>query len=580
MEEKLIIEINEKTQIVDLVSEFVSLSKKGKNFMGLCPFHNEKTPSFSVSPEKNIAKCMSCGEGGTPINFYKKIKNISFEEAAFELANRLGIEVKQFKEAKDPYSHYYALMNEASLFYQFNLKNSQQGQEALLYLQKRQLTDETITHFKLGYAPSHGSSLYQLLKDKGYKTSDMIALGLVKQKDDGSYYDLFSDRIIFPITSPKGQVVGFSGRTKDKKEQIKYINSPETVIFKKGELLYHYYEGLSEIRKARHAILVEGFFDVIASVVAGVGQVVATMGTALTAKQAKLIKDQTDSIIIAYDGDSAGQKATEQAISILDKTGLKVEVLSIPEKMDPDEFIVSYGPEAYESLFGEYTKDSFQFRYDYYKIGKDLKNANDIKEFKTKIETMIRYADQGVKTIYLQKLAFDLGIPIDSLLKITKEEPRKEIQLPKKEKPRILNKHERAERALIFEMMKSKEVALAVTASLRSNDFADHIQSIIRQKIEKYYMDYQTFDLDDFLDSLDLELRTFVETVLLEDFYYKQKLSISPKDIELYIEIVKDTELNRRLDEINDKIKRNEKDSRIYHEERNDLLRKIKTKKN
>jgi len=580
MDDKLITEINEKTQIVDLVSEFVSLSKKGKNFMGLCPFHNEKTPSFSVSPEKNIAKCMSCGEGGAPINFYRKIKNISFEEAASELASRLGIEVKETKEIKDPYQHYYALMNEAALFYQFNLKNSQQGQEALLYLKHRQLTDETINHFKLGYAPSFGSSLYQLLKDKGYKTSDMIALGLVKQKDDGSYYDLFSDRIIFPITNPKGNVVGFSGRTKDKNEQIKYINSPETIIFKKGELLYHYYEGLPDIRKEKHVILVEGFFDVISSVVAGVKEVVATMGTALTSKQAKLMKDQTDSIIIAYDGDSAGQKATEQAISILEKTGLKIEVLSIPEKMDPDEFIVSYGPEAYNALFGEYTKDSFQFRYEYYRIGKDLKNANDIKEFKTKIESMIRFADQGVKMFYLQKLAFDLGIPLDSLVKTKSQEPQKQPTLPKKEKPRILNKHERAERDLIFEMMKSKEVSTRVKNSLGATDFADHIQSAVRQEIEKYYDTHQQFDLNDFLDTLNQEIREFVETILLEDFYYKQKLSISPTDIEVYIGIVKDANLKRRLEYLKEKINQNETESRIYQDERDQILRYINSKRN
>lgn len=579
MDEKLINEINEKTQIVDLVSEFVSLSKKGKNFMGLCPFHNEKTPSFSVSPEKNIAKCMSCGEGGAPINFYRKIKHISFEEAAVELASRLGIEIKEKKINKDPYSHYYTLMSEATSFYQFNLKNSQQGQDAIVYLKKRQLTDEVIERFKIGYAPSYGGALYQMLKDKGYKTSDMIALGLVKQKDDGSYYDLFSDRIIFPITNPKGDVVGFSGRTKDKNEQVKYINSPETVIFKKGELLYHYYEALPEIRKSKHAILVEGFFDVISSVTSGIQEVVATMGTALTSKQAKLIKDQTDSIIIAYDGDLAGQKATEQAISILAKTGLKIEVLSIPEKMDPDEFIISYGPEAYDALFGEYTKDSFQFRYDYYKIGKDLKNANDMKEFKLKIEDMVRYADQSVKSFYLQKLAFDIGIPLDSLMKQTVIEDKKPI-IPKKEKPKLINKHERAERDLIFEMMRSKSISNLVMKALKPTDFANHIQASIRLEIEKYYENHQQFELDEFLDTLNTEMRNFVETILLEDFYYKQNLSISPNDIEHYIGIVKDANLKRRLEYLKDKISQTEIESQIYHEEYHDILKYFNSKKN
>jgi DNA primase len=213
MDNKLIELINEKTPIVDLVSEFVSLQKAGKNYRGLCPFHQEKTPSFFVSPEKNICKCYGCGEGGSPINFYRKIKNISFQEAAEELAEKAGIEIEKTKRQKDPYESFYQLLHEVKEFYKFNLKNSEKGQKALDYLYKRELSDEIIEHFEIGYAPEHSDALYKLLNDKGYQVSDMIKLGVVKQKDDGSYYDLFSNRIIFPITNAKGSVVGFSGRT-------------------------------------------------------------------------------------------------------------------------------------------------------------------------------------------------------------------------------------------------------------------------------------------------------------------------------------------------------------------------------
>jgi len=452
MDDKLIELINEKTSIVDLVSEFVSLQKRGKNFAGLCPFHQEKTPSFFVSPEKNICKCYGCGEGGSPINFLRKIKNISFEEAAHELAEKAGIEVKEKKVKKDPYETFYALMNEVASFYEFNLKHSEKGIDAVNYLYQRQLVDEQIKHFRLGLAPSFGNTIYQLLKNKGYQVSDMIKCGVVKQNDQGEYYDLFADRITFPITDPKGRVVGFSGRTMNPKETVKYMNSPETIIFKKGLLLYHFYEALPEIRKEKQVILYEGFFDVISSYAAGMKHGVATMGTSLTKEQAKLIKSVSPSLIIAYDGDSAGLKAADHAIPVLEKEGLKVEVLTIPEKMDPDDFIKSYGPEAYEKLFGEYTEDMYQFRYRYYRMGKNLSNANDLKEYKKAVMQMIQLSDPSIRAYYIQRLSTEFNIPMSEL---DTSKPRvvvNEPKIPTKERPKTLNRYEKAERYLILAM--------------------------------------------------------------------------------------------------------------------------------
>jgi len=577
MDDKLIEQINEKTPIVDLVSEFVSLSKRGKNYMGLCPFHQEKTPSFSVSPEKNIAKCMSCGEGGTPINFYRKIKNLSFEEAAQELALRAGIELKTEKIIKDPNKHFHQLMHEVTSFYQFNLKNSEKGLEAIQYLYSRQMTDELISHFRIGYAPTHGQTLYNVLKDKGYAVSDMILLGVVKQSDDGNYYDLFSDRIIFPITNPKGEVAGLSGRTMNPKEQVKYINSPETVIFKKGQLLYHFYEALQEIRKSKQVVLYEGFFDVISSYAAGIKHGVATMGTALTKEQTKLIKSVTQSMIVAYDGDSAGLKAADHAIPMLEKEGLKVEILMIPEKMDPDDFIKSYGPEQFEMLFGEYTKDAYQFRYDYYKMGLNLANANDMKSFRQKVMDMIRNSDASIKAFYTQKLSLDLGIPL-SEFDFRKEVSRKEPVIPKIEKPKMLNKYERAERSLIFEMMKSKTVCSKVMKVLKPTDFADHITASIRIDIERYYYDHQVFDMNDFLDGLTAEHRAYVEQILLKDMYWVNQLSMDETDIKDYVEIVKLANVKRRLEEIQSHINQIQVVSQTLIEERDRLQGILKEK--
>ncbi len=578
MENKLISEINEKTPIVDLVSEFVSLAKKGKNYMGLCPFHQEKTPSFSVSPEKNIAKCMSCGEGGTPINFFRKIKNISFEEAAQILADRAGIEIKQTRIKKDPNSHYYQLMNEVASFYQFNLKNSEKGQVALKYLYNRQMTDDLIDHFKIGYAPSHGQTLYQVLKDKKYAVSDMILLGVVKQSDDGSYYDLFSDRVIFPITNPKGEVVGLSGRTLNPKDLVKYVNSPETVIFKKGYLLYHLNEALSDIRMSKQVVLYEGFFDVISSYSAGVKNGIATMGTALTSNQARLIKNVTQSVIVAYDGDSAGLKAIDHAIPVLERAQLKVEVLTIPEKMDPDDFVKAYGPEKFEMLFGEFTKDAYAFRYDYYKIGKNLKDANDMKAFKKQVMTMIQSSDASIRGFYVQKLAHDLNIPIESL-EIRRKGPFKEPVIPKIEKLKMLDRHAKAERYLIFAMLRSKKVAEVVIKNLKQTDFAEPLAADIRLKIETYYEEHTELTLEDFLDQLTGDQRTYMETVLLTDMFWTKKIEISKEEVDIYINQIKEANLKRRLEYLKGKIANEDNVSNILINERDQIIVQLKHKK-
>ena len=576
MDDKLIELINEKTSIVDLVSEFVSLQKRGKNFAGLCPFHQEKTPSFFVSPEKNICKCYGCGEGGSPINFLRKIKNISFEEAAHELAEKAGIEVKEKKIKKDPYETFYALMNEVASFYEFNLKHSEKGIDAVNYLYQRQLVDEQIKHFRLGLAPSFGNTIYQLLKNKGYQVSDMIKCGVVKQNDQGEYYDLFADRITFPITDPKGRVVGFSGRTMNPKETVKYMNSPETIIFKKGLLLYHFYEALPEIRKEKQVILYEGFFDVISSYAAGMKHGVATMGTSLTKEQARLIKSVSSSLIIAYDGDSAGLNAADHAIPVLEKEGLKVEVLTIPEKMDPDDFIKSYGPEAYEKLFGEYTEDAYQFRYRYYRLGKNLSNANDLKEYKKAVMQMIQLSDPSIKAHYLQRLSTEFNIPMSELDTSKPRVSASEPKIPTKERPKTLNRYEKAERYLILAMLKSRNYAKLAQEKLKSTDFANAITATIRLKIEHYYDDHVEFVVEDFLDTLTNEQRELMEQDILKDTLWKNNTIFDEKDVKDYIFLVLEANDKRRLDELNMRIQNIEEYNEELTKERDELLIRLR----
>ncbi|WP_162163875.1 DNA primase [Acholeplasma hippikon] len=429
MENSVIQRINEETDIVALASEFMSLTKRGKNYMGLCPFHDEKTPSFSVSPEKHLAKCMGCGKGGNPITFYQQIKNISFKEAATDLAKRLGIEVKEEKKQVDPNERLYALMKDTNEFYQFALMNSEAGNEAYKYLLNRGLTDEDIKHFEIGFSPSKPDGLYQLLKSKKHSVTDMMALGLVKQNEEGIYYDVFRSRIMFPIKDEHDRVVGFSGRTTQKDEVAKYVNSTETVLFKKGEIVYHYLESKRAAVKQKHVILAEGFFDVIASYKSGLEAVVATMGTALTTHQAELIKRLTDHVVIAYDGDKAGQNATLKAIPVLRKAGLKISILSLPEKLDPDEYTKKYGYEKYKALYDTNLTDPYLFGYNMFIKNKDFQRADDILEFKKQMTALLRGADNTVLEYYQRKIFNELKIKVYLTDTITELPPKKKEEL-------------------------------------------------------------------------------------------------------------------------------------------------------
>ena len=508
----LIDEINEKTDILALVSPYVNLTKRGKNYMGQCPFHDDKSPSFSVSPEKHLAKCMACGEGGTAITFYSKIKHISFDQAAAELAIPLGIKL-DIDVVKNDDRPEHALMKEAGIFYEYYLHNSESGKLALAYLAKRGLTMDDIKHFQIGLAPKEKSALYQILSTKGFDANLMMDAGLVKTREDGSYYDLMNYRITFPIHDEVGRIVGFSGRTLGD-DQVKYLNTPETDIFHKGDTLYHLSLAQRDIRMSKKIILHEGFFDVIASYKAGIKYGVATMGTALTKKQAQLIKTYANRVIIAYDGDKAGQNATIKAIPLLQEVGLRVDIVSLKEQLDPDDYIQKYGIESYQKAI-EDTKDPYQFGYQYYKQGLDLKNANDINTFKKNVLFMLKGQDRSIREIYLKKLSEDIGASYDSVMPKTSYES---YDIPKKEtrvtiKKDVATKFIRAERELLVAMMREPSLAQRIDQTLNTQFVADMDLFKIRATLMLgYYAKYDTFDLETFEAMLSEDEKIILDT--------------------------------------------------------------------
>lgn len=365
-------EINRRLDIVDLVSQYVVLKKQGRNFVGLCPFHSENTPSFIVSPEKQIYHCFGCHEGGNGINFLMKIENLSFPEAIEKLAEKFGLEIPRQKispqeEAKIRERKTYFTLNQlARDFFQEYLW-SKPGEKARDYLEKRGLTAEIVKKFALGYAPEGWDHLLNYLLKKGYSHKQIETAGLITLREghDGQLkgYDRFRDRVMYPILDFRGQVVGFGGRIlSNDKTQAKYLNSPETMFFHKSQNLYGLFTAGNAIRQADEAVIMEGYMDVIAAHQFGVDNAVAALGTAFTADHAKLLRRYTNRVLLAFDGDAAGVKAANKSMDILKKLDCSLRVVHFPDDQDPDEFIRAKGKIGWEEYVAENALDFWGYK--------------------------------------------------------------------------------------------------------------------------------------------------------------------------------------------------------------------------
>lgn len=346
----IISEIKMRLDIIDIISEYVSLKKAGSNFKGLCPFHVEKTPSFTVSPSKQFYYCFGCGESGDIITFLRKIENLTFHEAIERLSKRAGIDYKPLKgkQEHNRVSLLLSILKEAEEFYRKKLRESE---EAMGYLLKeRRLAPDMIEKFSLGYAPEEWDSLLLHLRSKGFRDIDIKDAGLISYSEKGSY-DLFRARIIFPIFNLQGSIIGFGGRVMYE-GLPKYINSPETVLFKKGENLFGAFQAKEGIKKHGFAIITEGYLDVIMCHQQGFTNVIAPLGTALTEKQVLLLRRMTDRIVLLYDGDQAGITAAKRAIPVLLQYSIKPLIALLPEGEDPDSFLKANPPSSLEKILG------------------------------------------------------------------------------------------------------------------------------------------------------------------------------------------------------------------------------------
>jgi DNA primase len=476
--EEILEKIKSQNDIVDVISERVRLKKAGRNFTGLCPFHNEKTPSFSVSQEKQIYKCFGCGEAGNVISFVMKDKNLPFIEAVKYLANRANIPLKlgngEQSQSNRKKELLYKVNVEAAKFFFSNLMNNQNAKE---YFLNRGIKEETIKKFGLGYANDSWNSLMFYLRKKGINDGLLEEAGLISvNKEKGRKYDRFRNRVMFPVFDYQGKVIGFGGRVLDDSKP-KYLNSPETLVFQKGTNLYGLNFALKHNMSERYFVIVEGYMDLISLHQYGITNVVASLGTALTINQARLLKRYADKVVISYDADLAGQMATLRGLEILRTAGFDVRVLSIPQGKDPDEYVRSNGREAFLKLINN-AEPLIDYRIKKAEEGIDFKNSQSVILYSKRIMDIISDLDPIEKDVYIKKASENTGIKEQALydiLKIKMKDNRENDFRNNKEEDRSKLYVEpgflKAERTLLKMMLENEEYLQYIEERISENDF-------------------------------------------------------------------------------------------------------------
>lgn len=523
--EETINEIRLASDIVDIISEYVQLKKQGRNYSGLCPFHGENTPSFSVSSDKQVYHCFGCGAGGDVFSFLMGIEGLSFQEATVKLADKANIELGNNlapfnKSVSNDATQMIEAHNLLSKFYHHLLVNTKEGQHALDYLLKRGFTTEIIDKFQIGYALDSWDFDYKFLTSKNFHPVLMEKAGLIIKRDqDETYFDRFRDRIMFPIFDKNGKTVAFSGRALGASKP-KYLNSPETTIFNKSKILYNFHRARPAIRKFQQVVLLEGFADVIAADRSGIENGVATMGTSLTDEHVSILKKNAQSVTICYDSDSAGIDAAFRAGNLLQQANCQVRVAMMPDGMDPDEYVKQYGDEKFRNEVIGASLTLMSFKLLYYRKGKNMQDEGDRLLYIEEVLKEIAHLDKVVeKDLYLRQLADEFTLSLSALKdqesQYAKKMPGKEIVHNKVEyeQPfvatrranRIKPAFQNAERYLIAHMLRSIDVTYRVQELMEGNTFnIDEHQAIITYLYGFYENDHSP-DLNSFLNYMDDE---------------------------------------------------------------------------
>lgn len=544
-----ILSIQRKANIVDIIRDYVPLTQRGKNYFGICPFHDDHNPSMSVSPEKGVYKCFVCGNAGNVFNFVMEYEKVSFYEAVKIVADKIGvsIDISTSKKENTKKSPLYDIYNIAYKFYQNNL-NTVYGKDAKKYLLNRKIDEDVIKNFNIGLSLSD-SELCNALKAKGFKDDDIVSSGVAVQNGN-NIYDIYKNRIMFPLYDLEGNVVGFSGRIYNQKSESKYINTKETEIFKKGELLYNYHIAKKEARKEKNIIVVEGFMDVIRLSTIGIVNVVATMGTAVTKHQLNLIQKLAPNITLMFDGDKAGEKATNAFIELANGNDSNIKVVRLEDNLDPDEYILTKGKD--KMIYNlSHAQSVYDYKLSSYKENIDF---NDSKEVSNYINVMIKefekIDDDIVREIEIKKLSESTNVSYD-LIKSKLKEKEKNLIIAHKPKNIKINKYEKASKYILYRMINDNNMILYYFNNL--SYLPNDTERKLASEIVLFYKKFNSFNLSDFIIYLEDKKELINLVVDISDLKYTEdELN---DNIDNYFDVIKESLYNNQIKKLTSELK-------------------------
>ncbi len=541
-------EIRKSVNIIDIISEYLPLTQRGRNYFGVCPFHDDHSPSMSVSPDLQIYTCFSCGATGNVFKFIMDYENLSFMDAVKKVADKGGIDVNLslVKSKKIVNSEIYEIYSIARKLYQNNL-NSEYGLEAKEYLAKRDISEEIIKEFGIGLSLKKNDVLTNLLIKKEFKNTDIIKSGLIIQNSHG-LHDIYSNRIMFPLENLEGKTVGFSGRIYNTSDTSKYINTKETEIFKKGEILYNYHRAKDACRLSKTVIIMEGFMDVIRAYTIGIFNVVASMGTAITKNHALLLKKLAPNIILLFDGDEAGEKATLSCIEELANVGVIPKVVRLEENLDPDDYIRKYGKEKFLSKL-ENPINVMEFKMQHLKSKINLNDSVELAKYVNEcLKELNAINDDILREITLKKLVNESGID-ESLLR-SKLENKKIIKKETVVKEvKHYDKYEKAQRNLIFYMLNS---IMVIKKYIKKTVFLpDDNYRRLANKIRYFYEEHNnSFNVADFYTYVNQSDNEDLIKTLNNILNMNLKEEAADNEIDDYFKVINDYNIKNEINKI------------------------------
>ena len=545
-----VLSIQRKVNIVDVIKNYISLAPRGKNYFGVCPFHDDHNPSMSVSEEKQMYKCFVCGASGNVFNFVKEYEKIPYYAAVKKIADQIGVnfeyhEKKEFIDETE--KKMYDIYDYASKYYQNNL-NTNLGKEAKEYLSKRSIDEDIINAFGIGLS-FDDDKLSKLLLKK-YIENDLVDSG-ISIGTGNNVYDIFKNRIMFPLWDINGRVVGFSGRIYNNTSESKYINSKETKIFKKGSLLYNYHNAREYAIKEDNIIIVEGFMDVIRLYSIGVKNVVATMGTAITKEHVSLIKRLSNNVTLLFDGDAAGEKATNACITMMKDSDFNIKIVRLEEDLDPDDYILKKGKDKMLSHLS-HAKSLIDYKSDIYKSKLNFSDSNDLSKYLSLVkEDLEKMNDDTARLIEIDKISKETGISKDIILGTIKVE-KKEVKKPEIVKPVVrLNKYEKASEYILFHMVKNSNVIGYYFNNL--SYLPNELDRNLASKIVLYYKKYKNFNLSDFISYLEDDNELIKRVMYIDELGYSENYLLD--EIDTYFNTIREYIKKEEIRKLQDKMK-------------------------